>query len=89
MERLTNEVDILKTVTAVRRDEGVQWKLIKRLAEYEDLGLSPEEIKELQDQVEVLTDTVNMLSPLVVENFELKKEEREREYEKHTYKQKT
>ena len=62
--------------------------ICKKLAEYEDLGLSPAEIKELQDQVEVLTDTVNMLSPLMMENFELKKEDREREYEKHTYKKK-
>ena len=52
-------------------------RLYRKLAEYEDLGLSPAEIKELQDQVEVLTDTVNMLSPLMMENFELKKEDRE------------
>ncbi len=47
---------------------------IEKLAEYEDTGLEPEEIKELQDQVEVLTDTVNMLSPLMMEIYKLRQD---------------
>ena len=46
--------------------------IVKRLAAYEDTGLMPEEIKELKSQSEVLTDTVNMLSPLMMENSKLK-----------------
>lgn len=97
MERLTTRVEdkvyyskgeYPPTTLCAEMETWEVRECMKKLAEYEDLGLSPEEIKELQDQVEVLTDTVNMLSPLMVENFELKKEEREREYEKHTYKQK-
>ena len=45
---------------------------LKRLKEYEDNELGPDEIKKLKEENETLVDTVNMLSPLMMENYKLK-----------------
>jgi hypothetical protein len=40
-------------------------------------------IDELEDQNEVLADTVNMLSPLIMENYELKRKSKENKPREH------
>jgi uncharacterized radical SAM superfamily protein len=47
-------------------------KIAEQLASYLDIGLTPEEVKNLNEQIEVLSDTVNMLSPLMMECHEVK-----------------
>ena len=48
MERLTNNEYILKTINNAEKDINKLKDIILRLAEYEDTGLTPKEIKELK-----------------------------------------
>lgn len=47
-------------------------RCMRKLAAYEDTKLEPSEVEEMRIQNEVLSDTVNMLSPLIMENYNLK-----------------
>ena len=48
MERLTNNEYILKTINNAEKDINKLKDIVLRLAEYEDTGLTPKEIKELK-----------------------------------------
>ena len=48
MERLTNIECILKTINNAEKDINKLKDIVLRLAEYEDLGMTPEEIEQLK-----------------------------------------
>ena len=76
MERLTEFHDGIWGLSVKATEQGCdRYTALSRLAKYEDTGLSPEQVRELQEQKEVLLDTVNMLSPLMMENRKLKEKQ--------------
>lgn len=83
MDRLTNCIEGVvyyskgtyppATICAEMETHEIR-RCMRKLAAYEDSGLEPREVKELEIRMEALADTVNMLSPLIMESHELKEQ---------------
>ena len=67
MERLTNIECILKTINNAEKDINKLKDIVLRLAEYEDSGLTPEEIKTLKEQLDISRAEVQGLSKKLAE----------------------
>lgn len=72
MERLTDVKDILTTITKASKDITVLKEIVLKLAEYEDIGLEPEEIKDIfivisesQDEVDNAGISIGLLNDLI------------------------
>ena len=67
MERLTNNEYILKTINNAEKDINKLKDIVLRLAEYEDTGLTPKEIKELKEELDISRSEVQGLSRRLIE----------------------